>query len=47
MSGTRTPQEVQEEEFCLAWTANKLAKEAWEVVPLDSRLLVFRGSLGL
>ena len=41
LSGSRTPKEMQEEEFCLAWTANKLAKEGWEVVTLDSRRLVF------
>jgi hypothetical protein len=42
LSGTRTPKEMQDEEFCLTWTANKLAKEGWEVVTLDSRRLVFR-----
>ena len=41
MSGTRTPKEMQDEEFCLAWMANKLAKDGWEVVTLDSRRLVF------
>ena len=42
LSGTRTPKEMQEEEFCLAFTANKLAKEGWDVVAFDSRRLVFR-----
>jgi len=42
LAGTRTPKEMQDEEFCLAWMANKLAKEGWEVVTLDSRRLVFR-----
>jgi hypothetical protein len=42
LSGSRTPKEMQEEEFCLAWMANKLAKDGWEVVNLDSRRLVFR-----
>jgi len=42
LSGTKTPKDMQEEEFCLAWTANKLAKDGWEVVTLDSRRLVFR-----
>ena len=42
LSGSRTPKEMQEEEFCLAFMANKLAKEGWEVVTLDSRRLVFR-----
>ncbi len=41
MSNTRTPKEMQDEEFCLTWMANKLAKEGWEVVGLDSRRLVF------
>jgi len=42
LSSSRTPKEMQEEEFCLAWTANKLAKEGWEVAAFDSRRLVFR-----
>jgi hypothetical protein len=42
LSNTRTPKDMPDEEFCLAWTANKLAKEGWEVVNLDSRRLVFR-----
>ena len=42
LSSTRTPKEMQEEEFCLAWTANKVAKEGWEVAAFDSRRLVFR-----
>ena len=33
---------MQDEEFCLTWTANKMAKECWELVTLDSRRLVFR-----
>ena len=42
LSGSRTPKDMQEEEFCLAWMANKLAKDRWEVVTLDSRRLVFK-----
>ena len=42
LSNTRPPKEMQEEEFCLAWMANKLAKEGWDTVNLDSRRLVFR-----
>ena len=42
LSGNRTPKEMQEEEFCLTFMANKLAKDGWEVVTLDSRRLVFR-----
>ncbi len=45
LSGSRTPKDMQDEEFCLAWMANKLAKDGWEVVNLDSRRLVFRRSL--
>jgi hypothetical protein len=45
MSSSRTPKEMQEEEFCLAWMANKLAKDGWEPVNLDSRRLVFRRPL--
>jgi hypothetical protein len=41
-SGNRTPKEMQEEEFCLAWMANKMAKDGWEVAAFDSRRLVFR-----
>ncbi len=46
-SGSRTPKEMQEEEFCLAWMANKLAKDGWEVVGFDSRRLVFRRPVSL
>jgi hypothetical protein len=42
LASARTPKEMQDEEFCLAWTANKLAREGWEVLTLDSRRLVFR-----
>jgi len=42
MASARTPKDMQDEEFCLAWMANKLAKEGWEPVNLDSRRLVFR-----
>jgi hypothetical protein len=42
LSGSRTPKDMQEEEFCLAFMANKLAKEGWEVAAFDSRRLVFR-----
>jgi hypothetical protein len=41
LSGSRTPKDMQDEEFCLAWMANKLAKEGWQIVTLDSRRLVF------
>ena len=45
LCSTRTPKEMQEEEFCLAFMANKLAKDGWEVAAFDSRRLVFRRAL--
>jgi len=42
LSGSRTPKEMQEEEFCLAFMANRMAKEGWEVAAFDSRRLAFR-----
>jgi hypothetical protein len=36
------PNEAQQEEWCLAYAANKMAAEGWEPVNLDSRRLVFR-----
>lgn len=41
-TGVTIPREAQAEEFCLAYAANKMAKENWSVVTLDSRRLVFR-----
>jgi hypothetical protein len=46
LSSSRTPKETQEEEFCLAIMANKMAKEGWEVAAFDSRRLVFRRAAG-
>lgn len=40
--GVNIPKEAQEEEFCLAYAANKMAKDGWEPVNLDSRRIVFR-----
>jgi hypothetical protein len=34
--------DVSEEEFCLTWGANQLAKEGWEPVNLNSRRILFR-----
>ncbi len=34
--------DVSEEEFCLTWGANKLVKEGWEPVNLNSRRILFR-----
>ena len=38
----KLPPDVTEEEFCLTWGANKLAKEGWEPVNLNSRRVLFR-----
>ena len=43
--GVEIPRGAQNEEFCLAWAANKLAKEGWEAVNLDSRRILFRRPL--
>ena len=43
--GVEIPRNAQNEEFCLAWAANKLAKEGWEAVNLDSRRILFRRAL--
>ena len=46
LSGSRTPKDMQEEEFCLAWAANKMASAGWEVAGFDSRRLLFRRAMG-
>ena len=38
----KLPSDVSEEEFCLTWGANKLGKEGWEPVNLNSRRILFR-----
>lgn len=40
--GTKIPKDAQNEEFCLAVGANKMAAEGWEPVTLDSRRILFR-----
>lgn len=45
-ANARPPKDMQEEEFCLAWMANKLAQEGWEPVNLDSRRILFRRPAG-
>ena len=39
---TRLADEITPEEFCLTWGANKLGKEGWEPVNLNSRRILFR-----
>lgn len=41
----KLPADVTEEEFCLTWGANKLAKEGWEPVNLNSRRVLFRRAI--
>ena len=41
-TGVTIPKDAQAEEFCLAHAANKMAKENWSVITLDSRRMVFR-----
>jgi len=36
------PRDAQEEEWCLTYAANQLAKEGWETVTLDSRRILLR-----
>jgi hypothetical protein len=36
------PKEAQEEEFCLAYAVNDLAKDGWEPINLNSRRILFR-----
>jgi len=38
----KPPPDVNDEEFCLTWGANKLGKEGWEPVNMDSRRILFR-----
>ncbi len=44
-SGVAIPKEAQKEEFCLAYAANKMARDGWETVTLDSRRIVVRRPL--
>lgn len=39
---TGLPAEITPEEFCLTWGANKLGKEGWEAVNLNSRRILMR-----
>jgi hypothetical protein len=40
--GVTIPKEAQAEEFCLAHASNRMAKDGWEAVNLDSRRILFR-----
>jgi len=41
-SGTYIPGDAQNEEWCLAYGANKMAGQGWEAINLDSRRILFR-----
>jgi hypothetical protein len=43
--GVTIPKEADNEQFCLAVAANRMAKEGWEAVNLDSRRILFRRQL--
>ncbi len=41
-TGVTVPKEAQAEEWCLNYAANKLAKDGWETVTLNSRRILLR-----
>lgn len=41
-TGVTIPKEAQAEEWCLNYAANKLAKEGWETLAIDSRRILLR-----
>ena len=41
-TGVTIPKEAQAEEWCLTYAANKLARDGWETVTLDSRRILLR-----
>jgi hypothetical protein len=43
--GYHAPKQVEEEQYYLCMAANKMAKDGWEPVNLDSRRILFRRSL--
>jgi hypothetical protein len=43
--GVKIAKDAQEEEFCLAYACNHLAKDGWETVNLNSRRVLFRRAL--
>ena len=40
--GINIPKDAQQEEFCLSVASNKMARERWEAINLDSRRVLFR-----
>jgi hypothetical protein len=43
--GVTIPKDADNEQFCLAVAANRMAKEGWEPINLDSRRILFRRQL--
>jgi hypothetical protein len=43
--GVTIPKEANEEEFCLSVAANKMSKDGWEPINLNSRRILFRRSI--
>jgi len=41
-TGVQIPKDAQAEEWCLAYAANKMAKDGWEAIDLNSRRILFR-----
>lgn len=41
-TGAQLPPDIHDEEFCVAWAANKLAREGWEPVNLNATRLLMR-----
>ena len=41
-AGVEIPRDTQEEEWCLMFASNKMAKDGWEPVTFDSRRILFR-----
>jgi len=44
-SGVKLPADVHDEEFCVVWAVNRMAKEGWEVVTLHSTRVMLRRPL--
>jgi len=40
--GVKIPKEADNEQYCLSIAANRMAKDGWEAVNLDSRRILFR-----
>lgn len=41
-TGVELPKDIHDEEFCLAWAANKLAQDGWEPVNLNATRVLMR-----